>query len=179
MYSLPAWTSARRSPSLRRLSALTKENFNPDYWGKLHRWYGGGGIAHVAAYLDSRNLSGFDAKAPPPQTEAFHEIVAAGRTAEDGELVDALVELNWPSAVILSQIILGADAGFAIWLQDRKNARLVPDRMEACGYVAVPNPRDKWDGRWNVGVKRQMIYASASLSVRDRFNAIKQRFGLS
>jgi P2-related tail formation protein len=51
--------------------------------------------------------------------------------------------------------------------------------MEACGYVAVPNPRDKWDGRWNVGGKRQMIYASASLSVRDRFNAIKQRFGLS
>jgi hypothetical protein len=40
--------------------------------------------------------------------------------------------------------------------------------MEACGYVAVRNPADKWDGRWRVNDKRQVIYGKADLPVHDR-----------
>src|SRR5690606_14429731 len=45
-------------------SDLTKEDFPADYWSRLWRWYGNGGIEHVAAYLATLDLSGFDPKAP-------------------------------------------------------------------------------------------------------------------
>jgi hypothetical protein len=46
-------------------SPLGKEDFDPDYWNRLWRWYDAGGYAHVAAYLRSLNLTNFDPKAPP------------------------------------------------------------------------------------------------------------------
>ena len=49
---------------------------------------------HVAEYLASRDLSGFDPKAPPPKTEAFWEIVNANRAPEDAELADVLDALG-------------------------------------------------------------------------------------
>ena len=32
-------------------SERVKEDFGPDYWNKLFRWYDNGGDRHVAAYL--------------------------------------------------------------------------------------------------------------------------------
>ena len=49
----------------------TKEDFDQDYWNKLWRWYDQGGAEHVAAYLAALDLSGFDAKAPPPKTRGL------------------------------------------------------------------------------------------------------------
>src|SRR5262249_58717174 len=68
----------------------TKEDFTTAYWDRLHGWYGNGGIACVAAYLQKLDLSGFDAKAPPPKTAAFYQIVGASRAPEDAELADVL-----------------------------------------------------------------------------------------
>jgi hypothetical protein len=56
-------------------SELSKDDFEPDYWTGLWRWYEAGGYGHVAAYLARIDLSGFDPKAPPPKTQAFWEIV--------------------------------------------------------------------------------------------------------
>src|SRR5690606_26266840 len=56
-------------------SEASKEDFPEDYWTQLWDWYGRGGIGNVAAYLRTLDLSGFDAKAPPPKTAAFHAIV--------------------------------------------------------------------------------------------------------
>jgi hypothetical protein len=50
---------------------LTKEDFEDSYWRDLYCWYDDGGAEHVAAYLASVDLSGFNAKAPPPKTLAF------------------------------------------------------------------------------------------------------------
>ena len=127
----------------------------------------------MAGYLANYDLSGFDPKAPPSKTAAFWEIVAAGNVPEDGELADALDELGRPTAVTLGQIAAYATADFAAWMRDRKNARLVPYRMEACGYVTVHNPNPT-DGRWRVAEKRQAIYALATLSQRDRIIAARQ-----
>jgi hypothetical protein len=157
-------------------SDLTKEDFTPDYWNTLYRWYADGGIGHVAAYLASLDLSGFDPKAPPPKTEAFHAIVNANRVPEDAELADALDHLENPNAVTLERVTYAAEGEFAVWLRDRKNRRAIPHRFEKCGYVQVPN-EDVKDGLWVINGKRQVIYAKAGLSTRERYLAAQRLAG--
>ena len=64
---------------------------------------------------------------------------------------DAINALGEPDALTLPQLIALADADFALFLRDRKNARRIPHRLESCGYVAVRNDGAK-DGRWKVGI---------------------------
>jgi hypothetical protein len=78
--------------------------------------------------------------------------------------------LGAPAALTLSKLIAHADGDFAKWLRDRANARRVPHRLEACGYVAVRNDGAK-DGLWKALGKRQVIYAKAELTLRDRLRA--------
>jgi hypothetical protein len=151
-------------------SDLTKDDFGADYWPRLWRWYQSGGDSHVAAYLAALDLVSFDPKAPPPKTAAFWEIVDASRAPEDAELADAVDALGVPDALTLEQIACHAAGGFGEWLRDRKNARRIPHRLEACGYVAVRNDAAK-DGHWKVSERRQVIYAKATLPLRDRMNA--------
>jgi hypothetical protein len=150
-------------------SDLSKDDFREDYWTKLWAYYRDGGHSHVASYLETLDISAFDAKAPPPKTQAFWEIVDASRAPEDAEMADAIDHLRSPAALTLMQIIAHADHGFAEWLRDRKNRRQIPHRLEACGYVAVRS--DSKDGHWVVHGKRQVIYARADLSIRDRIAA--------
>jgi hypothetical protein len=99
-------------------------------------------------------------------------------------------EEEWPDAITLAQLIAaekrrvgwtppsgyGQDearvSDFAAWLEDRKNRRQIPHRMEAVGYVAVRNDTAK-DGLWSVGGVRMAIYARQKLSLRDQFAAAK------
>ena len=66
-------------------SAFTDEN-----WKRFWRWYREGGLDIVASYLRTRDLAAFNPKAPPPQTDAFYDIVNPSRSQEDAELADAL-----------------------------------------------------------------------------------------
>jgi hypothetical protein len=151
-------------------SALTKDDFSDAYWRDLYRWYATSGNAAIADYLKSLDLSGFDAKAPPPKTQAFWEVVDASRAPEDAELADALDVVGWPDVVTVETVAANASPTFSEWLKDRKNARRIPHRFEECGYVAVRNPNDT-GGRWKVTGKRHTLYAKAALSVRDRLAA--------
>jgi hypothetical protein len=151
-------------------SNLTKDNFADGYWRGLWGWYANGGSRHVAAYLSELDISAFDAKAPPPKTSAFFAIVDADRAPEDAELADVLDALGWPPIVTISQIAARAAPGFAEWLQDRKNARRVPHRLEAVDYVPVRNPNDT-EGRWKINGRRHTIYGRATISERDRLKA--------
>jgi hypothetical protein len=93
-------------------SDLDKSAFSTAYWNDLWGWYARGGCAVVAHHLRNLDLSAFDPKAPPPQTEAFFDIVNASRAPEDAEFADALDALAakaakknktqsepWPAAV--------------------------------------------------------------------------------
>ena len=151
-------------------SDLTKDDFPDGYWTKLWAWYDDGGDRHVAAYLASLDLASFDPKAPPTKTPAFWEIVEASRAPEDADLRDAIDAIGAPNALTLAQIVAVTSDDFGKWLYDRKNARLIPHRLEACGYVRVRNQGAK-DGHWKVNGKRQVIYAKAELSPRDQYAA--------
>lgn len=153
-------------------SDLSKEDFTEAYWKGLWDWYDGGGRAHVAEYLRTLDLSGFNPKAPPPKTPAWHDIVNSNRAPEDAELADALDGIAWPDAVTLSAIVgsHSCAATFAAFLTDRKNSRQIPHRLEAVGYTAVYNESVK-DGLWKALGKRQVIYAKKDLETRQRIAA--------
>jgi hypothetical protein len=128
----------------------------------------------VAAYLSRLDLSEFNPKAPPPKTEAFWEIVESNRAPENSELADALDQLGNPDVVTKVEIAEKVEAAFEIWLQDRRNARLIPHRFEEVGYVAIRNPDDKTEGRWKIGKKRYVLYAKKTLSKRDQLIKARQ-----
>ena len=153
-------------------SDQTKASFAANYWSGIWDWYHAEGFRHVAAYLAARDISRFDPKAPPPKTPAFWAIVDADRAPESAELADALEKLGNPDALTLDSIaraVPGFD-DFAKWLTDRRNSRRIPHRLEQAGYVAVRNPAAK-DGLWKISGRRVVVYAKATLSLRDRIAA--------
>jgi Family of unknown function (DUF5906)/Bifunctional DNA primase/polymerase, N-terminal len=154
-------------------SDLTKDDFTADYWTRIWSWYDRGGDRRVAAYLLELDISAFDAKAPPPKTTAFWDIVDAGRATEDAELADVLDRLGSPAVTTLARVQNEATNDFEIWIRDRRNRRQIPHRFEQCGYVPVRN--DAADsGLWVINRTRQVVYAKASLSVRDRLAAARE-----
>jgi hypothetical protein len=149
-------------------------DFGDKYFGDLYGWLQLEGNRHVAAYLASLDISGFDPKAPPPKTTAFFDIVAASRSPEDAPMADALDNLDYPAAVTIGMLVAATgDEKFRDFLQDRRNARVIPHRLETAGYVAVPNEGAK-DRSWKVKDKRQVIYAKNTLCFRDRVSAARE-----
>jgi Family of unknown function (DUF5906) len=157
-------------------SDRVKEDFTPAYWDSLWGWYASGGNRHVAAYLIELDLSAFNAKAPPPKTAAFWDIVDANRAPEDAELADVLDEMGNPDATTLVRIKAHATGDILTWLADRRHRRTIPHRLERCGYVQVHNDGAK-DGLWVINGRRQVIYARNNLSIRDRFAAASSLAG--
>jgi hypothetical protein len=161
-------------------SEAKQEDFSAEYWNKLWRWYEDGGFSHVAAYLQTLDISGFDPKAPPRKTEAFWTIVNTNRSAEDAEIADALDQLGHHAgqgkrreAVTIDMIIINATDGLVEWLRERKNRRAIPHRLERCGYIPVRNP-DATDGLFVINGRRQAIYGRSDLSISDRLGAAGQ-----
>lgn len=154
-------------------SDSTRDAFSADYWTVLYGWYAAGGIGHVVAYLRELDLADFDAKAPPPKTPAFWDIVASNQAPEEAELADALEYLNWPDAVTIALVAGAADEEFRTFLTDRRNSRRIPHRFEECGYVQVRNDTSK-DGYFTVGGKRCPIYARKTLPRREQIAAAQR-----
>ena len=152
---------------------LTKDDFTPEYWDALWSWYESGGIQHAAAYLATLDLSTFNAKAPPPKSQAFWDIVDASRAPEDSELADAIDAMGAPDALTIAGIAVRADGSLTEWLSDRKNRRIIPHRLETCGYTPVRNDTAE-SGLWVIGGKRQVVYAKKNLSQRERFAAARE-----
>jgi hypothetical protein len=142
-------------------SPLRENPFDEDYWNNLWGWYESGGYEHVAAYLANRDVSLFNPKARPPQTPAFFYMVDANRSPEDAELADLLDQMKNPDVVTLAMLRehgeLNPAPHFGAWLDDRKNRRQIPHRMEEAGYDVFRNSGAK-DGLWKIGSRRQSVY---------------------
>jgi hypothetical protein len=148
-------------------SNLEKKDFTENYWNEFWGWYDKGGIRHVVAYLIELDISAFDAKAPPPKTPAFWDIVDASRAPEDAELADIIDAMGKPDVTTIKHITTMADGEFGEWIRDRKNRRAIPHRLETCGYVPVRNDTAE-DGLWVINSKRQAVYANSNLPIRDQ-----------
>ena len=90
--------------------------------------------------------------------------------ADDSHLTDK--RRFWPDVVTIADVV-GAtiSSDFACYLQDRRNARKIPHRFEACGYVPVRNPYAE-DGLWAINKRRQVIYGRTCLSEAARHAAV-------
>lgn len=158
-------------------SPRSRGDFPNGYWTDLYGWMNAGGTEHVVAYLRALNLSDFDAKAPPPKTPAFWNIVAAGEAPESGELRDVIERIGSPDAVTLGEVIESAMSmqmlSFADELRDRKALRTIPHKMERVGYIAARNP-DAEDGKFRIGGKRTTVYARRTLTTADQIRAARK-----
>lgn len=152
-------------------SPRTKDDFPEGFWRDFWTWYADGGFAHVASYLRDVDVSLFNPKAPPPHTEAFRDMVDAGRSPEAGEMADIVEHAGWPKAICPTQLLVYADDDMRVWLKDRKNRKNIPRRLADVDYTAVRNPDATKDGLWKVGGKRQVVYARVDLSERERMGA--------
>jgi hypothetical protein len=160
-----------------------KDDFDPDYWNGIWRWYDAGGLDDVVAFLERYDLAGFDPKAPPEKTPAFWRLVDGAQAPEIPALRDALDELGvrqadgsvaLPAVVTLEMIIGAASTsdpdGLYAWFKERNNRRAIPHRLETCGYVPVRNTGAD-DGLWKIGKKRQVVYGLLSVTVPERVAA--------
>ena len=167
-------------------SETKREEFDQDYWDAIWNWYNSGGDRDIAAYLATKDISAFNPKKPPKQTEAFHAIVNSNRAPEESELADVLDALGRPGVVTLAQIADAAGeiqffgSGIKAWIEEPKNRRYIPHRLEDCGYVQLRNPDAKDDGMWSIAVadptirkRRRTIYADRKLSPRDQIAAAR------
>jgi len=154
-------------------SDLDKQDFSDGYWNDLYGWYGAGGYGHIAAHLDTLDISDFNAKAPPPKTAAFWAIVQSNRSSEDAELEDLLDEIGRPAAIHISRLMAAANGELAEWMSEPRNRRAIPHKLESCGYSLINNSGAK-DGYWRVGERRQPVYGRKELSERERLAAVRR-----
>jgi len=151
--------------------------YDEAYWRTLYGWYASGGSGHVCAYLRSLDLSAFDPKAPPPKTPAFWAIVQAGEAPESSELRDVLDHLGNPAAITVSKLMAAAQdlKLFDLFdeLQDRKNRRAIPHKLERVDYVQVRNP-DAADGAFKVAGMRRTVYARRTLALADQIREARR-----
>ncbi len=160
-------------------SDLTPDDFADGYWNEINGWYDSGGLEHVQAYLANYDITGWDPKANPPKTRAWQDIVEANNPSENDEMADAIDRLGRPAALIVEELITRSEfsGDCDTWLQDRKNRRAIPHRLEQCGYDRVGNPEAS-DGIWRINGRRLPVYARNQQSDREKLaaaRALKER----
>jgi hypothetical protein len=154
-------------------SDLTMADFPENFWPEFWDWYQTqNGFEHVAAWLAERDISKFNAKAPPIKTAAFWAIVDANAAPEESEMADVLDQMGNPDAITLNDVTAHAEDEFQEWLMDRKNRRIIPHRFEKCNYIPVRSESD--DGLWVIQKKRQVVYARKDLLLRDQITAARK-----
>jgi hypothetical protein len=171
-----------------------RKNFSEAYWARYWARLENGGAAAVAEHLRNLDLSGFNPKAPPRQTQAFWEIVDSLRSAEESIMGDMVESLGAPA--ILTTWFVAEEAKrqnlnrFAEFLEDPKSRRKVSMELEANGYQRLNNRYDKrgrWSfpSGWNIGGWllpsgwRGSVYRRKDLTDHDGFEAIKRAGGVS
>ena len=149
----------------RRLFVLdtdTRPGWKSETWFlRYYRWCAEGGIAHVKAYLDTIDLSGFDPNAPPPRTRAWKACVE-NRRAVGGDdacavALDVLTEANKGNP---PDVVFGSDLTRAVQCADdddhttgtrlmtlRRRPTAVRKLMLEHGYSDMPNPNNR-RGLW-------------------------------
>jgi hypothetical protein len=120
---------------------------------RLWKWYAKeNGKLAVAAYLRRLDISGFDPKALPPLTTAFHEIVGISKNPDESLLGHLIDQIGRPAALTIRELVVHADATSRLddtyrLMTSPQYARKLGMMLTRCGYRLVRNP-DSADGKW-------------------------------
>jgi hypothetical protein len=93
-----------------------------------------------------------------------------GNTALDADGEPVLVPPEAITIDMITKAVEGTET--AAWIIDRRNRRIIPHRLEKCGYEPVRNDTAD-DTLWKIGGKRQVVYAHNSLSTQERISAAR------
>ena len=159
-------------------SDLDKSDFTAEYWNGSGTGTTTAAAQVVAHYLHNLDLSAFNPKAPPPQTErSSRSSTPPDRPRMPSSPTPSTLlgqDEHGPRSSRSAKIVDAASQSeFIDYLKDRKNSRKIPHRFEACGYTPVRNP-DAEDGLWGINGRRQVVYARSDLSLRDRIAAAQR-----
>jgi len=152
-------------------SETVSEDFTPAYFEEMWEWYGSGGIDNVVAFLREYDLADFNPKAPPKKTDAFFEMAESHMGGDEGDLSDAIQDLDYPSVLTLDSI-LAKNPHLAENLRGPKNAKRVASMMDRVGYAKVANPYAN-SGKWLIGNAKRVVYGRRELSFKQHSDAIK------
>jgi Family of unknown function (DUF5906) len=158
-----AWSSAEKQPAA--------------YFDRLWTWmHEEGGKQAALGFLQRLNIGEWNAKEPPPKTEAWHQIVAANSNPEETTLSDALEGIQIATVKeIVATVQFRGHLDLAMALTDKKTYRRIPHMLERAGFEALPNPYAKSDGRWVINGKRETLYADRKLSNAERLALAAQK----
>lgn len=139
-------------------SGTTKATMEP-FCRELWAWYKTGGLENVATYLRTCDISDFDPKASPPQTEAWRTMVASSGNTDADDMADALDVLGRPALVGVPQLLKVMPEGTEArsFLLNPGNRGKIPHRFSDCGYVKFPNSASK-SGKWSIGGAKLVLY---------------------
>lgn len=156
-----AWSPAER-PS---------DSYFKEVWG----WMEDGGRAAVLGYLKRLDISNFNAKADPPKTEAWHQIVSASVNPEEVSMSDAIEGIQIATVKeIIAALQFKGHMDLAMSLQ--KNARKIPHILERIGLEVLPNPYAPVDGRWRLGNGRKdTLYVDRKLPISEKLRLANDR----
>ena len=159
-------------------SEATREELSEEYWQGLWKYLlFDGGCGHVAQYLQTLDISDFNPKAPPKHTDAFWRIVESAWSAESGTILEVLMRMGNPDALVKDDLLTAArdvPGELYDWLSTSKNGRALNAILEDSGYITCRNPHDA-RGKWLVDGTQRIVYVKSSLSHEDRQKAAKNR----
>jgi len=128
-----------------------------DYFSDLWQWFLKGGMAHVAAYLQERDIRKFSASNGQRKTDA-HKTIVAGGMGGDQWLDDIIDELGEPIAIRSDWLITRATEGGE---KEANIRRKLGPTMGRLGYTMLRSNHK--DGRWKIGGKKVTVYAKSGL----------------
>jgi hypothetical protein len=138
-----------------------RKAFSDQYWKDFWYWYENeGGFGYVAAYLHTLDVSDFNPKARPPQTDAWKRMVRHDQPVEESELADTIDALGRPDALIVAELV-AHDVKLA-WMDEPKSRRSVPHRLGRCGYVSCEAEQNR--GQWRINNRRHTVYVKRELA---------------
>jgi hypothetical protein len=142
-------------------SEIVRTYFNAAYWDYYWHWLDSGGIEDCAHYLMTLDVSGFNPKAAPIQTQAFWEMVDSGHSSEMGDLRDVLEHIK-TEKFTLAQLAATArmdcaNPDLSDWLKDKKNGTRIARALNDAGVVRDWN-HDRDDGRHRIDGKPVTLY---------------------
>ncbi len=131
---------------------------------------------NVATFLAQRDLSKFNAKAPPLQTEAFYQMVDSHRAAEEPMVATAIEKLGSPDALTLAMLVEVAkrDHDGYVAMKEFTSSRHIQHILGQFGYERVRNPNSR-QGLWKSAGARAVAYVHERvLSPEKRVQAVKK-----
>ncbi len=141
------------------------------YFVALWDWFGQGGDTHVAAFLQTRDLSSFSASNGQRKTDAHRAVVGASHAA-DHWLIDILHELGEPQYVRYDSITS------VLVREQRKeeSGSKINAAMARQNYKIIRNGT-RVDGRWLIGNKAVVVFSKGGVPAdKEKINSLTVAF---